>query len=113
MLNIKKSVREGDDVVIPVRLSAGTPDPGAISIETRSLFNLLQLAAARIEVPEDPAAGAVRFPTPGLPGQGVRILSSISPPGQARVAVEYRGYWYYIEQTDAASKQWLAMIQLL
>ena len=59
LLGVAQPAREGDDIVIPVLLSVGSPDPGAIAIETRSLFDLMRLAAARIELPADAAAGAV------------------------------------------------------
>ena len=113
LLGIAKPAREGDDIVIPVRLSVGSPDPGAIAIETRSLFDLMRIAAARIELPADAAAGAVRYPELGPAGKGIRILSSASRPPQARVMVEYRGRWYFIEDDDDASKQWFMMLQLL
>ncbi len=113
LLGIAKPVREGDDIMIPVRLSVGSPDPDAITIETRSLLDLMRLAAARIELPRDAAVGALRYPEPGPAGQGIRILSSDVQPAQARVAVEYRGRWYYIEHDDEASKQWFMMLQLL
>ena len=113
LLGIAKPAREGADVVVPIQLSVGSPEPGTLGLETRSLFTLMKLAAARIELPEEAAVGSVRFPQPGLAGRGIRILSSDVQPAQARVAVQYRGRWYYIEQTDESSKQWFAMMQLL
>jgi hypothetical protein len=112
LLGIRRPDREGDDVVIPVQLSVGSPAPGAISLETRSLLDLMRLAAASVEVPPD-AAGAARFPAPGLAGRGIRIRSSDAAPSGARVAAQYRGRWYYIEDGDDASKQWFQMLQLL
>ena len=113
LLGVAQPAREGDDIVIPVLLSVGSPDPGAIAIETRSLFDLMRLAAARIELPADAAAGAVRYPELGPAGKGIRILSSTSRPPQARVMAEYRDRWYFIENDDEASKQWFMMLQLL
>jgi hypothetical protein len=69
LLGIKKPDREGDDVVIPVQLSVGSPAPGAISVETRSLLQLMRLAAARIELPPD-TPGAARLPAAGAGGPG-------------------------------------------
>ena len=115
LLNVTKPVREGDDIVVPVLLSAGTPAPGAIAIETRSLFNLMQLAAAHIDLPEAAVATSIKFPRPGLGARGIRIHSAATrpPPAQTRVAVEFRGYWYYIDQSDESSKLWFTMLQLL
>jgi hypothetical protein len=112
LLGVAKPAREGDDVLIPVQLSVGSPEPGSISIETRSLLDLMRLAAASIELPPD-TPGAARFPTPGPAGRGIRIRSAESAPPGARVAAQYRGRWYYIADDDDASKQWFQMLQLL
>jgi hypothetical protein len=113
LLAIAKPVREGDDVVIPVRLSVGTPDPGAIAIETRSLLDLMRLASASIELEGGAAMGAVPYPERGPAARGVHIRAGTERPAQARVAVEYRGRWYYIAHDDELSKQWFTMLQLL
>ncbi|HSD43953.1 MAG TPA: hypothetical protein VLD36_19065 [Burkholderiales bacterium] len=112
LLGIQRPLREGDDVVIPVRLSVGSPDPGAIAIETRSLLELMRLAAASIELPAD-AVGAIRYPVSGPAGRGIHIHVAAERPAQARVAVEYRGRWYFIANEDELSKQWFSMLQLL
>ena len=56
LLAIRKPERDGDDVIIPVQLSAGSPSPNTISLETRSLLDLMRLAAASIELPPTPPA---------------------------------------------------------
>jgi len=112
LLGIAKPAREGDDVVIPVQLSVGTPTPGTVSIETRSLLDLMRLAAASIDLPAD-TYGAARFPVPGLAGRGIHIRSSILPPYEPRVAAQYRQRWYYIANDDDSSKQWFNLLQLL
>jgi hypothetical protein len=112
LLGIPKPDREGADVVIPVQLAVGSPRPGAIVIETRSVFDLLRLAAARVEVPAD-TRGAVRFRTPGPAGEGIHIRSSSTAPADPRVATQYRGRWYYIDDEDDSSKRWFNRMQLL
>ena len=114
LLGVAQPAREGDDIVIPVLLSVGSPDPGAIAIETRSLFDLMRLAAARIELPADAAAGAVRYPELGPAGKGIRILSfDFSPAAGACDRRVLSDRWYFIENDDEASKQWFMMLQLL
>jgi hypothetical protein len=109
---VKSPERVGDDVVIPVQLSVGSPAPGSVVLETRSLFDLLRIAGAGIELPPD-VAGAARLPAPGPAGQGLRIRSDALRPADARVATEYRGRWYYIDATDEAAKRWFTVLQLL
>jgi hypothetical protein len=109
---VKSPERVGEDVVIPVQLSVGSPAPGGIALETRSLFDTLRIAGASVEVPPD-AAGAARLPAPGPAGQGLRIRSAMQRPADARVATEYRGRWYYIDNEDEAAKRWFTALQLL
>lgn len=54
--------------MIPVRLSVGSPDPGAIAIETRSLLDLIRLASAGIELEGEAAVGAIGYPDRGPAG---------------------------------------------
>jgi hypothetical protein len=112
LLGIPKPDREGADVVIPVQLSVGSPAPGAISIETRSVFDLMRLAAASVELAAD-TRGAVRFPTAGPAAHDIRIRSSATAPPDPRVATQYRGRWYYIDDEDDSSKKWFNRMQLL
>jgi hypothetical protein len=112
LLGIRNPGREGDDVVIPVELSVGSPAPGAISIETRSVLDLMRLGAASIELPAD-APGAARLSLTGPARLGIRIRSSITEPSQPRVAAWYRDRWYYIAEDDDPSKQWFNLLQLI
>jgi len=112
LFGIAKPMHEGDDVIVPIHPSAGSPAPGTISLETRSLFDLVRLAAAGIELPKD-IEGAMRYPERGPAGKLIRIHSSAFRPAQARVTAQYRGRWYYIEQNDDYSKQWFLMLGLL
>jgi hypothetical protein len=113
LMNVAQPMRDGDDIVIPVRVAVGSPDSGAISIETRSILDLMRLAAAGIELAAGSEAEAVHYAAPGLAGKGIRIHSASARPANARVAVEYRGRWYYIDNEDAASKQWFMNLLLL
>jgi hypothetical protein len=45
LLGIAKPLRDGDDIVVPVRSSVGTPEPGTIAVETRSLWTRYGLPA--------------------------------------------------------------------
>jgi hypothetical protein len=76
--------------------------------------------AAQVEVPaEDVTRGRA---TPGIAEadkQGVapvrlaRILSAKKKPADAYVAVEYRDYWFWIEDGDLKSKRSFAFMMIL
>jgi len=112
LLGVKAPVLAGDDIVIPVQLSVGSPTPGSIAIETRSLFDMMRIAGATIDLAPD-TSGAARPPAPGPAARRLRIRTGSAPPADARVATQYRGRWYYIEDDDEPSKQWFTVLQLL
>jgi hypothetical protein len=112
LLGVAKPPREGGDVVVPMVLAAGDPEGDTVAIETRSLSAMMRLAAASIELPPD-TVGAMRFGEAGPAGRAIRIRSSVDRPARSRVAVEYRGRWYYVDEADETSKQWFAMVTLL
>jgi hypothetical protein len=43
----------------------------------------------------------------------LRILSSRNAPQRANVAVQHRGWWYYVDDTDLTSKRAFLQIQIL
>ena len=103
---------EGEDILIPLQLSVGGWHTGALTVGTRSLFELIRIAAAAVEVPKD-VTGAMRLPAPGPAGRFLRIRSSTAQPTEARVATQYNARWYYIARDDEASKVWFTMLQFL
>lgn len=46
-------------------------------------------------------------------GELLKIQCSYLPPRQAAVAVRYRGYWFYIDDTDLHSKSTFALLRQL
>jgi len=118
------SVASGAPIRVPLKVGSWTPGEPSLAIRTRSLAQILQSAAASVEVPARhveegivvdlprPSAGSATHPTPGT----IVIRSSREAPGHATVAVQHRGWWYYIDDTDLASKrnfQWLEMLFMM
>jgi hypothetical protein len=112
LLGIAKPVRPGEDVVVPVQLSVGSPVPGSMVVETRSVLDLMRLAAACVDIPKG-MPGAAQLRSPGPAGQGFRIRTAALEPPQVRVAARYRDHWFYVADDDDSSKQWFNMLQLL
>ena len=75
--------------------------------------------AASIEVPaEHVAAGIVKTSSVAPEAAGtlhpiLKIHSSRGAPRRANVAVQHRGRWYYVDDTDLASKRVFLQIQIL
>ncbi|MBC8286854.1 MAG: hypothetical protein H8E42_05190, partial [Nitrospinae bacterium] len=103
------------DIVLPVSLSVGKPNWGGIAIVTRSVFDVIEILSASIEVPEDHAESglAIRYPRKGLGEDEFRIQRSKKRPKNASVAVKYRKSWFYIDETDQNTKLIFRLIRIL
>lgn len=91
-----------------------------IALLTRSMVEVLADLSSVIAVPEAHVSERRVRPTPGpdLAPDGpvpplIRIESSIDRPSDAFVAVPYRGYWFWIDDRDVASKHLLSSIMFL
>jgi hypothetical protein len=87
-----------------VVFSSQTGAPGELAISTRSMFEILQEMSQCVDV-----AGDGRFPDQAL----LRIHSADRAPPAAHVSVRYRGRWFWIDDTDAESKQMFLLTQVL
>lgn len=105
----------GRILTLPVRLGIGIPDEPAIHLETRSLYDLLTIAAASVEVPEEHLASGIAPPIPamGLPGQEIHIRGSKRRPDGALVAFRHHKWWYFIDGTDTTSKRTFRIVESL
>jgi hypothetical protein len=82
-----------------------------IAMLTRSMMEILTDLSASIEVPpphveEGRTPGTKAFETDGPGGfrPMIRILSGSESPGDAFVAIPYRGHWFWVEDRDHPSK---------
>lgn len=103
------------DLVIPVRFALAAEEVDAIGISTRSTLDLIEILRATIQIPEehDRKGLAVAYPSVGLLGQGVRICSSGKRPENAWLAVKYRDYWFFIEESDLITKRLFRFTSML
>jgi hypothetical protein len=104
---------------IPVALGVREGDFNGLAMQTRSMEGILRTAAASIDVPDEHVeAGVVMRSADALRAAGamhpiLKIHSSRFAPDQASVAVQHRGWWFYVDDTDLASKWLFLEIQTL
>jgi hypothetical protein len=105
----------GDLIVLPVRLGIARLGTPAITLRTRSLFELFNIAAASVEVPQAHLESglAQRLPRAGAVGGAIRIRGSKNRPRDAMLAVKRHGWWYSIDATDAGSKLTFRILEAL
>ncbi len=91
-----------------------------IALVTRSILEVLVDLSSHITVPEAHVTERRVRPTPGadLGPEGpvpplIRIAHAGDRPGDAFVAVPYRGYWFSIDDRDMASKDLFSFIMFL
>jgi hypothetical protein len=99
-------------VVLPVSLSLDGRSTGAIRIITRSVFDLAEILSAAIEVPEEDQRNGVTtsYPILGLAGRELRVRVAVARPERAYVAVKHRDRWFYIDETDQATKRFFRLL---
>jgi hypothetical protein len=115
LLGLSMPSDESQDIFIPVYLSIKGRDWDGVAISTRSTYDLIQILQAAIEIPEEHVAAGLTHhsPTPGLAGKDIHIHTSEGKPEGTTVSVKYRGYWYYIDQTDMHTKLSYRMVRIL
>jgi hypothetical protein len=106
LLDLSIPADESKDIIIPAYFAVQTRKLWGIGITTRSTYDLIEILRATIEVPQEHARVGltINYPPMGLPGQGIRIISSREKPKRMSMAVKYRGYWFYIDETDQRTK---------
>jgi len=116
LLELPRAPRSGAAIRIPVALGLRAAGLSGLVIQTRSVGEILHDAARAVEVPEEHLKAGVVAPSAAAPGEGaspLRIRSSRKAPSGAIVAVKHRGFWYYIDDADLASKRAFQQVQML
>lgn len=102
-------------VILPVYQGRYGNDSDGVGMLTRSIYDLVEILAAAIEVPEgDRVVGITSsYPDPGLAGKDLRINYSKTRPEYAAVSVNYRNGWFYIDETDQSTKRFFRLMGAL
>lgn len=106
-----------DGVDFPIRIGARR-EPNVLTVETRSLLGAMFYLSQGIDVPAPHAEQGLVAMTPGMMWDNVtdelfHVRTSQSRPANATVAVRYRDWWYYIDDSDVNSKGTFAMLSFL
>ena len=114
LLGLPLPADESKDIVLPVYFAVNGRELGGIGISTRSASDLIEILRAAIEIPQEHnrTGLAVNYPPMGLAGKDILIRSSKDKPKTASLAVKYRGYWFYIEETDQSTKLFFRSMRL-
>ena len=115
LLGISERLAEEREIVLPVSLAPGRSSKTGIVFTTRSVYKLLEIFSNAVDIPgEDVQSGAaVAYPQAGPLGKHLHIHRSRTKPEHAYVAVEYRGWWFYIDSTDRSTKRFFHLLTVL
>jgi hypothetical protein len=105
----------GEDIFLEVVSRAHSRGARTISIQTRSVYDLGQIGAAAVDVPEtDRLAGlATAYPKSGLAGGKITIRRAQERPRDAIAATRFRDWWYYVDGGDLHAKQFFRIFEAL
>ncbi len=116
--------KEADYEIVRIKNDFLTQHENILSIRTRSIISILFYLSQMVQVPEPHVEAG--FVTQTRTSQGVNFDWKQTPlgpyfdiqyskeyPKNAYIAVSYRGYWFYISDTDLESKStFLLVLQL-
>ena len=113
LLNLPPAIQQpGNLLVLPISLALGGGEDGGVGFSTRSVWDMVEILSARIEVPpaDERDGVVVPAPPPGRMGKDLNIQFSADKPETAYVAVEYRDGWFYIDERDMKTKQYFKLL---
>jgi hypothetical protein len=95
-----------------------------IALLTRPIFGILAEAATGVEIPAShreegrvtkPLVAGAETGGEVTPQHLVRVRSSVHKPdsNEAFTAVQYRGYWFWVDDRDFASKRGMGFLMVL
>lgn len=112
-----------DRNVFTLHTGGNSPHADSLGIDMRSLMEMVFFLSHGVDVPEqDKAMGHVTITreVSGQPfdwslvvGDLFHIHSQQEPPSNAQTAVQYRGSWFYIDDSDTNSKYTIILLEQL
>jgi len=91
-----------------------SPMPGTaneLAVNSRSMLQIMGAFASYVDIPAAHVADQSATPSPPSPAErGVKIRSGKERPESSFAAVQYRGYWFWIEDSDWQTKRALSAV---
>ena len=114
LLDLPMPAETSKDIVFPVYFAVREKGFYGVAMFTRSTEDMLEIFRATIELPEahELAGIAIDYPPVGPAGEGVRIISSKEKPKNSALATKYRGYWFYIEDSNLRTKEFFSALKI-
>lgn len=98
---------------VPIRFLVGSRRADSIDLETPSALEVIDAAAAGVEVPRPHREeGLVRL-SPARPPALVAVHASQARPRDASVAIRHKGWWFFIDGRDSRSKERFMFLRTL
>ena len=115
LLGVAVPIQPGEQVSVPVTHMHGSESPAGVAINTRTIWNLVEILSAAVEVPpEDESNGvAASFPKRGGMVDELRIRYSSDRPEAAYVVIQHRDGWFYIDDGDLVTKRYFKLLASL
>ena len=109
IIGLDASIDEYRVVYAPTRISSDT-----LAIQTRSVIQTLSAMSRFIDIPAELTNQAtVGFKLDGIHKRPFQVYSAEDKPDDYFAAIKYRGYWYWIENTDIVSKRVFTLMLFL
>ncbi|MBC2716602.1 MAG: hypothetical protein HF978_14960 [Desulfobacteraceae bacterium] len=83
---------------------------GELSVNSRSIIQILAAFASYVDVPEEHVQEGRAVPSLETGDSPVKVYSGKNKPVDAFGAVQYRGYWFWIDDCDWRSKRAISVI---
>ena len=99
-----------------VTAGAAAVNPNELAIQSRSVLRILQELSVAVDVPADHQARGFAFPLdcePSTVPPAFHVWSGCKKPCDTFVAVCYKNRWFWIEESDIASKRTMLSLMIL
>ena len=112
LLSLPMATAQEKRIFIPTSMALHGAAENGIGITTRSLWELVEILTAAVQVPpaDESSGAATTFPRTGRAGRDISIAYSEDRPEGAYLAVEYRDRWYSIDDRDYETKRYFKLL---